>query len=712
MTEIASNTPKPSDIFRRLEQLEADGAITPKGQSILDGARQQGLWSAAPQRGFMDHAGEYASTAVNALKAAPGAISDAWTGEGQAVEFPDAKEISDIEDIGFWESFWPNVKAGLTTDSAEKAKIYAQSFKEDPRFGGAGKDEHGNAYLVWNNKPYYVNSPGASMTDATDLVAQLAQLLPASKYAGKGLTVASRAGRGVPAYGATNIAQQYGAVAAGGKDAVDVSEAGQAGLIGGAAEALMPPALNALGKVARPVTKKHYTGTLDNFSQSKGDIPLTQGQRSGNMNLLRREEAMRQGAEGDIASNVMRGFDERQMDAIGQKALGLESRIGAGVGNKPSSVTDIGSRLKEDLIAARDQSKEAVRSAYKQASEKRAVLSVDAARDMARDMASVPKQMQVFSTDGMSQLNAALKKLDYFNYIAAKGKLKPANVQMIERFRQGLNTAIQGTQGTERAALRQMKSTMDKHMARAIDEGLLSGDAEAVEMLKNARSLRMLHARRFEAGRSDRTGNAMIKVLDQNGATPIQTVNYIVNTGKATGQDVALGMVRRLKDIFGPDSEQIRLIKSAYLLKAFSTTRNGERVIDRRALVANAREMMTGDGKAIAGELFSKSERDAVSKAANDISRTITPDDARNPSRSAFAFITGLMDRGIISSSMSSLRFVPFLDGAGNAIRNATGAVSAGQLTRQGSSLPSAPVVTAGGAAAGNAIRENGMLKP
>lgn len=716
MTQPAT-APKPSEIFRRLEQLEAEGAITPKGQELLDGARQQGLWASAQSPDFMDTAKRYASNAVENVKALPGAIGKAWTGEGQQVEFPDAKEITDIKDVGFWESFWPNIKAGLTMDPREKAGVYADSFQDDSRFGGAGEDAHGNPYLMWNGKPYYINQPGMSATDATDIVAQVAQLLPASKYAGKGLSLTSRAARGAPAYAATNVAQQYGTMAAGGKDQVDLRDAGYAGAIGGAAEAVLPPIAKTLGQGVKAVGRglnrmvpgrpvPSYLPPDPSKLPQKGAIPYTQGQRSGDMNIIRREEAMRQGAEGPVASDIMRGFDSRQGDAIASRAAQVEGRVGAGLGNPESAPTDIGSRLKVDLQSARDASKAAVRNAYGKAAETEAALTVDAARSMADDMARVPKEMELFTTDGMTQLNAALKKLGNFKMLAKSGNLKPANVKMIERFRQGLNSAIDGTQGTERAALMRMKSTLDRHMSEAIDKGLLMGDEEAITLLKNARELRRLHAVRFEAGKGDRTGSALLKVLDDNGATPLQTVNYIVNTGKASGQDVALGMVRRMKNIFGADSEQMKLVKSAYLLNAFTKAEQGSKRFSRGAIVAHARALIDGDGKAVARELFTADEISTIKTLVNEVAPTITPPDARNPSRSAFAFLSAMIDRGLIVTAGSGVRHLPFVDGLGRGMQNASGAMAAGNLTSQLPHLTARPLLSSGAATAGNLYRE------
>lgn len=232
------------------------------------------------------------------------------------------------------------------------------------------------------------------------------------------------------------------------------------------------------------------------------------------------------------------------------------------------------------------------------------------------------------------------------------------------------------------------------------------GDEEAIGLLKNARELRRLHAVRFEAGKGDRTGNALLKVLDDNGATPLQTVNYIVNTGKASGQDVALGMVRRMKDIFGPDSEQMKLVKSAYLLSAFTKTSQGQKSFSRGAIVSNARALVEGDGAAVARELFTSDEIKMVQGLIKEVLPTITPKDAINPSRSAFAFLSAMIDRGLISTAGGVAKNLPFMDGLGAGMQNASGAMAAGGLTSQFPHLAARPLLSSGAATAGNIYRE------
>lgn len=703
-----------------LLELERRGELEPDKVTVIQELRNRGEFpdplEPAQSGGFLDDVKRYGNNAVENVKALPGAVSDAWTGKGKQVEFPDAKEITDIQDVGFWKSFWPNIKAGLTMDPQEKARIFAKSFEGDSRIGGAGQDKHGNPYLMWGGKPYYINMPGMSATDATDVVAQITQLLPASKYAGKGVSLLSRGARGAPAYAATNVAQQYGTMAAGGKDKVDLRDAGYGGAIGGAAEVVLPPIAKTLGSGIRAVGQglnRMVPGRTPSYLPpdpsklpQKGAIPYTQGQRSGNINIIRREEAMRQGAEGQAASDIMRGFDSRQGDAIASRAAQVEGKVGAGIGDPNTAPTDIGSRLKSDLQMARDASGKAVSNAYKMTDNTKAALTVDAARAMADDLSRVYKKMNLFTTDGMTQLNAALKQLNSFKMLAKKGKLKPADIKIVERYRQSLVRAINGTESTERAVLTEMKRTIDDHMSNAVDQGLLMGDQGAINLLKNARDLRRLHAMRFEADKGDRTGNALLKVLDDNGATPLQTVNYIVNTGKASGQDVALGMVRRLKDIFGADSEQMKMVKSAYLLNAFTKAEQGQKSFSRGAIVSNARALVEGDGAAVARELFTPGEIKMVQGLVKEVLPTITPKDAINPSRSAWSFISAMMDRGLISAAGGVAKHVPLMEGLGAGIQNASGAMAAGGLTSQFPHLAARPLFSSGAATAGNIYRE------
>jgi len=77
------------------------------------------------------------------------------------------------EGPSFWEGLVPNLKIMAVRDDFGKAEIMESSFKDDPRWGGAFVDKFGLPMIMWNEKPYYVNKPGASSQDQALLLVKL-----------------------------------------------------------------------------------------------------------------------------------------------------------------------------------------------------------------------------------------------------------------------------------------------------------------------------------------------------------------------------------------------------------------------------------------------------------------------------------------------------------------------------------------------------------
>lgn len=677
-----------------------------RGLELSFGNVPQGHNSDAAQNGtgFLD-------AAYTTVKEGATAAKSLATGEGKA-EFPDMPELTEAP-VGFGESFVPNLKLGLTMDPGEKARIVADSFGDDPRFGGIFRDNQGNPIVEWEGQPYYVNRPGFSQQDATDVVAQATQFLPAAKVAGAARTVGGKLLAGIPLYGATDLAQQAGSVLAGGKDTLDAEQATATGVIGGVAEAVMPPLMKAGSRVARglrsaksPTLNPGSSGARD--LHQRANLALTEGQRTGNMNILRKEEAARQGAYGQTASDVMRGFDDRQMVAIQGQADDIQKTMGRGSGFSTDTPTDIGERLQRGLIGEAANRKSAVSAAYDAAAEasisRPARLNREGVLGIAEDILAVPKDMNIIPAqlDQMPKLKLAIDRAREVRKMAQRPNYRPVNFQVLEANRKALNNlwrdAPKGS--TEELALRKVIDKVDDWTEKSITNGLLDGDPTTIDTIKNARGLARDYHRLFSKGKGrDPAGSTMVKILDETQATPLQTINYLIGVGKTQSTPQSLGLIRRIKSVFGPDSDEVGLLKDAFLMKAFSGVHQGQRQVTRGDLVRGALNLINGDGKTLAKELFTPAERRRISQLALEVSKTITPQDARNPSRSAWAVMQLMRDHNLLSMAGKATKAVPLLSEAGKGLEEVGGAMTARNLTSQAERLTSIPLVDAGFAA-------------
>ena len=90
-------------------------------------------------------------------------ISGAAPDPSLYMEFPDMPEITEAEDVGFWESFLPNIRIGMTSDPWKEGRIILEHFPEEA--GGLRADKFGNPIITFRGEDYYINKPGFSRQD-------------------------------------------------------------------------------------------------------------------------------------------------------------------------------------------------------------------------------------------------------------------------------------------------------------------------------------------------------------------------------------------------------------------------------------------------------------------------------------------------------------------------------------------------------------------
>ena len=661
----------------------------PRPMSLTQQDMGQSMGQDAPQQDMTKRQAMQAKREVMQKRRAP------------KLEFPDAGEVTEIPGMGFMEKMAPTLKMGMTTDPTGKANIIAQHFKDDPRFEGAFVDAGGNPMIRWEGQPYYINKPGFTGTDTNDLLAGVATLFPAGWVSGAPATALGRAAVALPAYGGSDALTQYAGRAAGSKEEFNPTQTGATAAIGGTLEAALPPLLRA-GK--RAITRSPQGAAQSTLPRY--EIPLTRGQATGDIAQVSREEAMRRGARGPAAQRTMQGFEQAQKEAIGTGADNLEDQIGSGIGFDGQSATRTGTRIQDDLIRARDSAKTTAQGAYDGVREAGTVsFTPDSFRGLVSDMSrNLQKQGFDLGAPGMEGARRVIGQADHF---ANMSNLRQVNLEAFEALRRRVMTSMPNNGSPADAALGQVKRSMDQWLDDSVTNGLMQGDEATITALKDARGLWSEYKSMF--GGKDPTGRAMTKILDESRATPVQTVNYIVSLTKAGDQSLARNLVQRMGQIFGKESEQFGLVKSAYLIEAFTKPQNGVRQVSADAIRKNVNFLLDGDGAVIARELFTPDEMTALRSFADDVSKTITPREAMNPSGSAWAVMREMVDRGIIpamggratNAVGGALRSLPFTDVVGASIQNRIGAAAATDAVKGIQQAMNMPLVSAGLTAAG-----------
>lgn len=538
------------------------------------------------------------------------------------------------------------------------------------------KDSKGNLIVNFQGKDYFVNKPGLSEADLFQLVAQIGAYAPVARFGAAGSTMLRRMLRTGTAAAGTSAGLDVASGELGSKQGVDYGRAAVTGLAGSAFEGLSPLAAKAWNAIFRnpklfdPATaaltaKGRETAKAAGFdpdrmgeklsrifaeearsaadpgvsgARSVGrefDIPLSRGQATRDWEQLAREEAMRHGAKGEKAGEIMRAFDERQ----GERMTAASGRIqdefaeGAATIAKPSQA---GEAIKGGMQAKASAAMSEIDAAYAAAREIDARFMGTNLTDLFRNAKTAVHEIgvdreltpaTVRSLETIAKLGTAVKK-------SANPEMPLIQLREFELVRRKLGAYIGTAKNpTDRMGATRIKSALDDWLDDAYDNALFSGDESALPLLKHARDLRRTYGEKFEArGRGDEVGRVMQKIVSDD-PTPEATINMLIGQSKLGQRDNSAKVVERLKTIFGDDSEEVRALREAgWLRLTRDATKPG---LSPTRYAKNLAETME-KSETFMRSLYTPEQIMLMERFKNDVTRTVTPESVRNPSRTAF----------------------------------------------------------------------------
>ena len=654
---------------------------------------------------------------VETASGIPSAIYQAATGEGVPVEFPDIPEATEIDGIGFFESLIPNAKIMMSRDDAGKAEIIKDSFEDDPRFGGVFSDKHNNPMVVWEDKPYYINKPGFSGQDIGTFIGEIAKYSPATKFVSGAKTIKGIIGRGGATYPVTELASEAGesmlspeTSKAKKRGAEDIAkDVGITTGINVAADVIIPPIVKpivggakrvmkagseaissraeSLPKYVAPVAKgvaEAVSPAPAEKAVSKSKYPLTVGQRGAEAPLrgpeervtpqLQEEDVLRRSPSTDPdAAQIIRGFDELQVNEIRADAAALQKEFGSG----QTSITesgDVSGAVGEEVQSivssrARDLKKEAG-AAYKAVGEAETppIFSREGILQTASNALDAVKSgepnlgMTAREISSMPILKRELDYLQRLKKMSANPKFKGQPLKIIHGYQKTLNRAFrQAEQGSpEQLALGKIKNVVDKSIFDGVEQGIMSGDQEVLNQLKSAtdvyRQYIGLTGRGAGRDAQEKSANKILEMVTNQNFTPVQISKAILGHAKFNpNQSMGLVIDKLKKALPADESAQvIALIKDGVLEKAFSGS--GKSGVTRTNIVNNFDEVFVKQ-KAIVDKLFSPSEISQIKKFRENVMPTLWAEIKLNPSGTGYTILASLAK----SNLLNYVKMVPIL---------------------------------------------------
>ena len=622
----------------------------------------------------------------------PIAMKKAFTGEDKPIEFPNLREITKLDDIGFWEDLLAEGKIGAVRDDTAKAEVFENTFKGDKRYGGVFKDKFDNLAIQWNNDFYYVNKPGLTDADMNTFAMEIVKFLPVSKIMNKTKGLARKIGVGTTGYTATEFLSGTLEDLLAPKTAQAKNETlGEKGVeslkLGSLATAIdiaTPPSLKFAKEGAKAVVRgtskavgvkppDFVKGTITQTSK----FPLTEGQRTADLGQtgvptanklnpeLQEEEMFRfaQGMDTKVAGGgVIKAFDAQQLDLIKQDAKSLADEFGTGTFGKQIDQVDgtgemanIGQKSIEevrDIITAETgRLKNIAKTGYNTIKNAKNIpfVSKEGLINLRKQFTSPDFQLLPIELKNLPKTADIQKYLnDTLNGAIKSGK--PLDFRVLQRIQKAVNqiqrSAEKGSPDAVQAG--NFKNTLDNFVFNGIDNGFIQGNDNIINTLKESNEAYAQYIKLSGKGGGDaRTKAILSKIVDEDLA-PTEIVNSFLGHSKFNPKPVMKKVLNTIKANIPDDKKQevFALLKDAVLEKAFSGV--GKSGITRTNIVNNFNDIFEKNAF-FTKELFTPKEIARIKQFRKDVLPTLFAEIKSNPSGTSYTLLASLQRGGLLS---------------------------------------------------------------
>lgn len=362
-------------------------------------------------------------------------------------------------------------------------------------------------------------------------------------------------------------------------------------------------------------------------------VDLTPGQAEQSITKQGREFALARGTEGEGASLVAREGFERQQGQLADAADAIRGRFGGQVNERGQGAAIVADRIRDSSKAA----KSVVNDAYDAARAADAFSNPASVRGL-RDTSRAALIDEGFDIGAMPQVMNRLDELDKLQNFAAmaaqKGRTKAQiPLRELEQWRKRINANIsRNADQPQDVALMRMRESYDNWIADQLDRDLLSGAPEALDLWKNARSMRTRYGQLFESERA-------IKDIIRKDPTPEQMKNWLIGASSVGAKAEAGRVAEKVAQIVGRDSPAWRAMQEEVYVDLLS---------NQPASGFSAQKFVTAFDRFVTKNptlvktLFSKEDLAAIKRLRDVAEMTIPLPGAVNTSNTTYALLREL----------------------------------------------------------------------
>lgn len=361
------------------------------------------------------------------------------------------------------------------------------------------------------------------------------------------------------------------------------------------------------------------------------NIPLSRGQATGDVSQQAWELAAANNARGNVAGNVMRGFTDRQNQAIAS----ARDDIASGLGGVASTADEAGEAVASGIRARAEDIRSASNAAYNRAAQGNVNINAGEVSKLASnvtdDLADGGIILDTYGNypGAQAAMNLLRRVSGFEGAPQGEGKVVAQSLMGLDQARKGL-LKVQAANAEDARALKSIRKSFDKWLDKAIDDGLFSGDPEAIKELKAARGLWSQYLGIVEAGE---TGSSkIISKIATEERTGAEVANWLLSTTNVGQAGQASRVAHEIAKHLGRGSDAFEGLRQAAWTKIVNPTSGTGNQAVSSAII----NFVDGNGSPLAKALFTSKELGQMRRFAGVLKSTLPDARATNRGQSGY----------------------------------------------------------------------------
>jgi len=345
---------------------------------------------------------------------------------------------------------------------------------------------------------------------------------------------------------------------------------------------------------------------------------------------------MRNAARGSLAQKILARFDEKQKKEILKDVN--EKQRAFSVGQITTAPEEVGGKLYELIRNKQLEMKGNYKTAYGDVDPTALRLLSEAVDPLESRVLGILKERVVdpkltpASRSAVGEIRAIIPK-------TGKANVTDISLKTIETTRKKLNEYYKaGANDTDRGNVSAIIKEFDSWLDDSISDGLIRGDINQLDKLKEARKLFSTYKETFPTNNTAKLADSdaakVIRTIVEKDLQPSEVMNLLYGKSAIGESQSAVRTVQRLKKMFGNESNDFKQFQEAAFVRL---TRDSQgNMLPASKIVKTIDELFMGKGSALTRELFNANQINTMRKLRSDLNKLVVPIEAQNPSRSGY----------------------------------------------------------------------------